>query len=112
MVFLESWWDTLHDFFSLLLVVNLVSEQVARSAELQLGNVVLLALLDCDLFCGRKELLLSSHDLDELLQIFDFLWLYINMSDSVTAAVPVLSPPCQHRLQHSIAIYLPFVINL
>ena len=76
MVFLESWWDTLHDFFSLLLVVNLVSEQVARSAELQLGNVVFLALLDCDLFCGRKELLLSSHDLDELLQIFDFLWLY------------------------------------
>ena len=76
MVFLESWWDTLHDFFSLLLVVNLVSEQVARSAELQLGNVVLLALLDCDLFCGREELLLSSHDLDELLQIFDFLWLH------------------------------------
>ena len=76
MVFLESRWNTLHDFLGLLLVVNLVSEQVAGSSQLQLGDAVLFALLDCDLFCGRKELLLSSHDLDELLQIFDFLWLY------------------------------------
>ena len=76
MVFLESRWNTLHDFLGLLLVVNLVSEQVAGSSQLQLGDAVLFALLDCDLFCGRKELLLSSHDLDELLQIFDFLWLH------------------------------------
>ena len=75
MVFLESRWNTLHDFLGLLLVVNLVSEQIAGSSQLQLGDAVLFALLDCDLFCGREELLLSSHDLDELLQIFDFLWL-------------------------------------
>merc|ERR1711893_41880 len=58
-VFLESRWNTLHDFLGLLLVVNLVSEQVAGSSQLQLGDAVLFALLDCDLFCGREELLLS-----------------------------------------------------
>ena len=79
MVFLESRWNTLHDFLGLLLVVNLVSEQVAGSSQLQLGDAVLFALLDCDLFCLREEFLLSPHDLDELLQIFNFLWLHSQM---------------------------------
>ena len=80
MLLLEVGWNTLHDLLGLCLVVNGMSVQVAWSAELQLGDVILLSLLDCDLFCLREELLLSSHDLDELLQIFDFLWLHLQIT--------------------------------
>ena len=76
---LEVRWDTLHDFLCLCLVVDLVGEEVAWRAEFQLGDVALLAFLDCDLFCLREEFLLSPHDLDELLQIFDFLWLHLQI---------------------------------
>ena len=76
MFFLEVGRDALHNLLCLGLVIDLVGVDVLWCAELQLSDRALLALLDCDLFCGRKELLLSSHDLDELLQIFDFLWLY------------------------------------
>ena len=79
MFFLEVGWDTLHDLLSLCLVVNLVGEEIARRAEFQLSDVALLVFLDCDLFCRREEFLLSSHDLDELLQIFDFLWLNLQI---------------------------------
>jgi len=58
-----------------LLVVNLESEEILWSSELELGNVALLVLLDGDSVSLWKMLLLSSHDLDEVLQVLDFLWL-------------------------------------
>lgn len=68
-------WDGLHDLFSLNLVVNLKGEEVARCSELELSDAVLFVLLDCDLFGTWEILLLISHDLNEFLQVLDFLWL-------------------------------------
>ena len=75
MLLLEVWWDGLHDLLGLGGVVDLEGEEVLGGAELELGNGGLLVLLDSDLFSLGKVLLLSSHDLDEFLQVFDFLWL-------------------------------------
>lgn len=70
-----TWWNGLHDFLCLLLVVNLKSEKVLWSSKLELGDIALLVLLDGDSVSLWKMLLLSSHDLDEVLQVLDFLWL-------------------------------------
>jgi hypothetical protein len=61
-----------------LLVINLKSEKVLWSSKLELGDVALLVLLDGDSVSLWKMLLLSSHDLDEVLQVLDFLWLLQN----------------------------------
>ena len=68
-------WDGLHDLLSLVLVVDLQCEQVLGSPELELGGGALLVLLNGDLVSLRQVLLVSSHDLDEFLQVLDFLWL-------------------------------------
>jgi hypothetical protein len=47
-------------------------------SELELGDVGLLVLLDGDSVSGWQMLVISSHDLDEFLQVLDFLWLYSN----------------------------------
>ena len=75
MLLLEVGWDALHDLLGLCLVVNGMSVEVAGGSEFQLGDVIPVTLLDCDLFCLRKVFLLPSHDFDELLQIVDSLWL-------------------------------------
>ena len=75
MLFLEVWWDALHDLLSLGSVINLKGVKVLGCAQLELGNCGLLVFLDRDLFSFGQVLLLSSHDLDEFLQIFDFLGL-------------------------------------
>ena len=77
MFFLEVGRDTLHNLLCLGLVIDLVGVDVLWRAEFQLSDRALLALLDCDLFCWRKVFLLSPHDLDELLQILDFLGLHL-----------------------------------
>ncbi len=73
---LESGRDGLHDLLSLDLVVDLEGEQVSGSSKLELCDAVSLVLLDSDLLSAGEALLLSTHDLDELLQILDFLGLY------------------------------------
>ncbi len=65
----------MHDLVSLNLVINLEGEEVTRSSELELCDAVFLVLLDSDLLCAGKTLLLSSHDLDEFLQVLNFLGL-------------------------------------
>ena len=76
LLLLEVWWDALHDLLGLGGVVDLEGVKVLGSAQLELGNRGLLVLLDSDLFSLGQVLLLSPHDLDEFLQIFDFLWLH------------------------------------
>lgn len=66
----------MHDLFSLNLVVNLEGEEVARCSELELSDAVLFVLLDCDLLGTWEILLLISHDLNEFLQVLNFLWLH------------------------------------
>ena len=65
----------MHDFLSLLLIINLESKKVLWSSKLELCGVALLVLLDGDFAGFRKMLLLVSHDLDKILQVLDFLWL-------------------------------------
>ena len=72
---LEVWWDALHDLLGLGGVIDLEGEEVLGGKELELGNGGLLVLLDSDLFSLGEVLLLSSHDLDELFEVFDFLGL-------------------------------------
>ncbi len=72
---LEIWRNALHNLLGFGRVVDLESVEVLGSAKLELGDGGLLVLLDSDLFSLGKVLLLSSHDLDELFEIFDFLGL-------------------------------------
>ena len=71
-----TWWNGLHDLLSLVLVVDLQSQQVLGGSQLELGGVGLLVLLDGDSVSIWEVLVISSHDLDEFLQVLDFLWLY------------------------------------
>ena len=82
LLLLEVWWDALHDLLGLGGVVDLEGVKVLGSAQLELGNRGLLVLLDSDLFSLGQVLLLSPHDLDEFLQILDFLWLHNTTSES------------------------------
>ena len=66
----------MHDLIGLNLVINLEGEEVSGCSELELGDAVLLVLLDSDLLGTWEVLLLSSHNLDEFLQVLNFLWLY------------------------------------
>ena len=72
---LECGRDGLHDFLSLVLIVDLEGEQVSGGSQLELCDAVSLVLLDSDLLSAGQALLLSTNDLDELLQILDFLGL-------------------------------------
>ena len=62
----------LHDLVSLGLVVNLQGEEVLGSSQLELGGGGFLVLLDGDSVSDGEVLLLSSHDLDEFLEVLDF----------------------------------------
>jgi hypothetical protein len=70
----------LHDFIGLNFIVNLEGEEIFGSSELELGNAILLVLLDGDLLSTGETLLFSSHDLDEFLKVLDFLWLHTQKS--------------------------------
>ena len=72
LLLLEVWGDGLHDLVSLGDIVDHQSVEVLGSSELELGDVSLLGFLDSDLFGLGKVLLLSSHDLDEYLEVFNF----------------------------------------
>merc|ERR1719218_35795 len=73
-LFLEIWWDGLHDLVGLDFVINLEGQELSWSSELELGGVGSLVLLDGDSVGLWKMLVISSHDLDEFLQVLDFLW--------------------------------------
>ena len=73
-------WNRLHDLIGLHFIVDLESEEVSGSSELELGNSVSLVLLDRDLFSAWKVLLLSPHNLYEFLQVLNFFWLYTHHS--------------------------------
>ena len=68
-------WDGLHDLVGLDLIINLESEKVSGCSELELSDAVFLVLLDSDLLGTWETLLLSSHNLDEFLQVLNFLGL-------------------------------------
>ena len=78
LIFLEVRRDGLHDLLGLRLVIDFQGVEEARSAELELGDVGLLALLDGDLVGLGLAGLLLTHNADELFQIFDFLGLQTN----------------------------------
>ena len=84
LVFLEVGGNGLHDFLSLCLVVDHQGVQVPGGSELEFSDSGLLVLLDSDLFGLGEMLLLSPHDLDELLQILDFLGLRAKQNTSVS----------------------------
>ena len=69
-------WNGVHDFLSFLLVINLKSKKVLWSSQLELGGVGLLVVFNDDFFSFWQVLLLSSHNLDEFLQVLDFPWLF------------------------------------
>ncbi len=71
----------MHDLVSLDLVINLKSEEVSGGSQLELCDAVFLVLLDGDLFGTWKTLLLSSHDLNEFLQVLNLLGLYEQASE-------------------------------
>ena len=83
LVFLEVGGNGLHDFLSLLLVVHHQCVQVPGGSKLEFSHVGPLVLLDSDLFGLGEMLLLSPHDLDELLQILDFLGLHSKASKTL-----------------------------
>ena len=87
MLLLKVWWDGLHDLLGLGGVVDLEGEEVLGGTELELGNGGLLVLLDSDLFSLGEVLLLSPHDLDEFLQVLDFLWLH---TESIHTKLPTI----------------------
>ncbi len=72
---LEGGRNGLHDLLSLNLIVNLEGEEVSRGSQLELCDAVSLVLLDSDLLSAGQGLLLSTDDLDELLQILNLLGL-------------------------------------
>jgi len=80
-------WDRLHDLLGLVLVVDLEREQVLGSSKLELGRGRLLVLLNGDLVSLGQVLLVSSHDLDEFLQVLDFLWLH---TESIHTKLPTI----------------------
>ena len=65
-----------HDLLSLLLVVNFEGKEILGGSQLELGSVALLVVFNDDFFGFWEVLLLSPHDLDEFLQVLDFLWLW------------------------------------
>ena len=75
LLLLEVWGDALHDLLGLGSVINLEGEEVLGGTKLELGDRVLLVLLDSDLFGLGEVLPLSAHNLDELLQILNLLGL-------------------------------------
>ena len=75
LVLLECGGDGLHDLLGLDLIINLEGEEVSGGSQLELCDAVSLVLLDGDLLSAGQVLLLSAHDLDELLQVLDFLGL-------------------------------------
>ena len=87
MFLLEVWWDALHDLLGLGGVIDLEGVQILGGAQLELGNGGLLVLLDSDLFSLGEVLLFSPHDLDEFLQVFDFLRL-----DLLIRCLPLFEP--------------------
>ncbi len=80
----------MHDLLSLDLVVNLESEEVSGCSQLELSDAVLLVFLNSDLLGTWEILLLSSHDLDEFLQVLDFLGLAKSHSEELTIFVPLI----------------------
>ena len=64
-----------HDLLSLLFVVNFKGKEVLWSSQLELSNIALLVVFNDDFFGLWEMLLLSPHDLNEFLQVLDFLWL-------------------------------------
>ena len=76
LLLLQVWGDALHNLLGLGRVVNLESVEILGSTQLELGDGVLLVLLDSDLFGLGQVLALSTHDLDELLQILNLLGLH------------------------------------
>ena len=73
----------MHDLIGLDLIINLESEKVSGCSQLELCDAVLLVLLDSDLLGTWEILLLSSHNLDEFLQVLNFLWLYTKLDNTV-----------------------------
>jgi hypothetical protein len=73
LLLLEVRRDRLHDLLSSRDVVDHQSVEEFGGSELELGDRVLLVLLYSDLFRFREVLLLTTHDLDELLEVLDFL---------------------------------------
>ena len=67
--------NRVHDLLSLLLVVDFKGKEIFWSSQLELGSVALLVFFNDDFFGFWEVLLLSPHDLNEFLQVLDFLWL-------------------------------------
>lgn len=77
LLLLEVGRNGLHNLLGSALLIDDQSVEVTRGSELELSDILIvpLVLLDSDLFGFREPVLLSAHDLDELLQILDFLGL-------------------------------------
>lgn len=86
LLLLEVGRDALHDLLGLDGVVDLEREEVAGGAKLELGDGALLVLLDRDLLGLGEVLPLAAHDLNEFLQVLDFL----GLRESATRALTIV----------------------
>ena len=57
----------LHDFLSLVFVINFKSEEISGGSEFKLSNAIFLVFLDSDLFSTWQALVFSSDDPYEFL---------------------------------------------
>ena len=85
--------------------------QVAGRAELQLGDTRLLVLVDCDLSGTRQELLLLTHHLNELFQIFNFLRLQATKQNFQLTKLRPSSRRAKH-LTRSMTYHFAFLVPL
>ena len=74
-ILLDEGRHALNDFVGVTTVVYSVGVQVAGGSQLELCRVALLAFLDGDFARIGEVLVFIPHQLDEILQILDFLWL-------------------------------------
>lgn len=75
MFLLEVGGNGLHDLAGLGIIINLEGEEVLGGTELEFGELAFLVLLDSDLFGLGQVLAFTTHDLNEFLQVFNFLGL-------------------------------------
>ena len=81
----------MHDLIGLGGVVNLQGVEVLGGAQLELGELVLLVLLDSDLFGLGQVLALPTHDLNEFLQVLNLLGLNTKKSQKLRSTTTRLT---------------------
>ena len=70
-----TWWNGIHNSLCLVSILDLKSKEILWCSKLELGNVALLALFDCDSVRFWQVASTFSHYFNEFFQILYLLWL-------------------------------------